>query len=188
MAPTTNAPKVAASSAASTLIEQHDGLKRVGSRHHDDDARHGEGDARFTQPRPRRARQQPDSECADERRQRKLHSRIVQGETKLVAHERQTADGEHRAVGAVIEDRETAPAGKACECTKPQHRQLIELRWRRRRDVQVCGGGDEAEPKARGGQHHQRVGETGDAGDNLVLHQVEQAGNQRKARHQEKCG
>src|SRR5262245_39281560 len=49
-----------------TLIEQHNGLERVGARHHDDDSGNGESDARLTEPWADERGKEADGERADE--------------------------------------------------------------------------------------------------------------------------
>ena len=95
------------------------------------------------------------------------------------------ADREYGARRAVVEDRKAAAAGEARKRAQRERRHFAEMRRGGGRHGQPGGCGHEGEAERGREQHHRRIGEAGNAGQCLMLQQVEYAGDQRETRHQE---
>src|SRR5206468_10954035 len=99
--------------------------------------------------------------------------------------ESEDAYGEHGARGAVVENCKTAAAAKTRDRAQQQRQRLAERQRWGRRGAQAGGRRDDGEAEGGGEQQHGAVGEPGDAGQALVLEQIEQRGDERETWYQE---
>jgi len=132
--------------------------------------------------------QQADQQGAGEGRQRLHGAPILQAEAQLVAQQRQQADDEDGAVGAVVEHGEAAATRQAGEAAQRDRQGKVGRRGLGSRQGHAGHDEDRREAKGSGQQQGRGVGKTHHAGRRLVLQQIEEGGDQRKARDQEQHG